>query len=61
MPCGAHVPYVIRRRPARRGADGAAVDRGLWTVIGEAYVHSVMFGELKLGEKEEGIRVFWLT
>ena len=38
VPFGAHVPYVIREEPSKK----------LWRLVGEAYVHGIMDGELDL-------------
>jgi hypothetical protein len=59
IPSGSHCPYVIRRsdkvlgglnQPNAQATNGADSGPGeAWELIGEAYVHGVMDGELDLG------------
>jgi hypothetical protein len=46
---GAKFPYVLRRQKVRKGkttAENESGDEELWELVGEAYVHGVMYGEL---------------
>ncbi|KAK4161240.1 heterokaryon incompatibility protein-domain-containing protein [Cladorrhinum sp. PSN259] len=45
IPSGSHCPYIIQR-------SGMVIDDSqTWTLLGEAYVHQIMDGELDLGKK----------
>lgn len=59
IPSGSHCPYVV-------GGHYVALERGLggrteeetWTLMGEAYVHGIMDGELNLRNKTSESRQF---
>jgi hypothetical protein len=61
IPSGSHCPYVISRTDQTAAATGSdrpshvppeathAKKNDGWELLGEAYVHSIMDGELELG------------
>ncbi|KAK0669287.1 heterokaryon incompatibility protein-domain-containing protein [Cercophora samala] len=46
IPSGSHCPYIIRKQAVPASASNA---EERWTLLGEAYVHGIMDGELELG------------
>lgn len=52
IPSGSHCPYVIRRNDT--------LDE-TWVLLGEAYVHGIMDGELDLGNKASESREFLIV
>lgn len=68
IPSGSHCPYVIRRAEASITSPGGSVlpaqadlsTTEEWQLLGEAYVHGIMDGELDLGNKKPEARRFWL-
>jgi hypothetical protein len=69
IPSGSHCPYVIRRSeagvtshsPLLSAQAAGSVDKEVWRLLGEAYVHGVMDGELDLGNKVADARKFRLV
>ncbi|KAL1839661.1 hypothetical protein VTJ49DRAFT_1271 [Mycothermus thermophilus] len=66
IPSGSHCPYVLRRVNAVPGSTVssdaiAEKDNEAWELLGEAYVHGIMDGELDLGNKEAEARKFRLV
>jgi hypothetical protein len=50
---GARFPYVLREKVLRDGElrlEDVAKDEELWELVGDAYVHGVMYGELFNGD-----------
>ncbi|VBB73882.1 Putative protein of unknown function [Podospora comata] len=52
IPSGSHCPYAIRKQPAPASVSDA---EERWILLGEAYVHGIMDGELELGKPTSGI------
>lgn len=59
VPCGGHVPYIIRPKRKERQTDQAVTEQQQWTLVGEAYVHGIMHGEL-LANRSDETRIIWL-
>lgn len=60
IPLGGHVPYVIKRTgPSRDVEEPAARSQaGNWRLLGEAYIHGIMDGELNLSSKPDSAEDF---
>jgi hypothetical protein len=56
IPSGDHCPYVIRITKAEVEIKGEA-----WNLLGEAYVHGIMDGELDFGNKDAEATKFKLV
>jgi hypothetical protein len=60
VPYGGHVPYIIRPKREERQTQQAVSEEQRWTLVGEAYVHGIMHGELKLANRTNETRTIWL-
>ncbi|KAK4184620.1 heterokaryon incompatibility protein-domain-containing protein [Podospora australis] len=59
IPSGAHCPYVIKKRDGRN-ADASSAE-SYSTLLGEAYVHGIMNGELQLDQRCNEEEKFYLV
>lgn len=63
MPLGGHVPYVIEDARLIRADRGKQATQRLateWKLLGEAYVHGIMDGELELSSHAEAVQDYQL-
>jgi hypothetical protein len=60
IPLGGHVPYVIKKTDLSGDAKEpeARPQAGNWRLLGEAYIHGIMDGELKLSSHPEAAEDF---
>lgn len=60
VPCGGHVPYIIRPKRGKGQTRQAVSEKQQWTLVGEAYVHGIMHGELNLANRTSEAWTIWL-
>jgi hypothetical protein len=60
VPWGGHVPYIIRPKRGKLQAGLVVSEEQQWTLVGEAYVHGIMQGELNLASRTDEARAIWL-
>jgi hypothetical protein len=61
VPWGGHVPYIIRPKRGKLQTRQAVSEEQQWTLVGEAYVHGIMHGELDLANRTDEARAIWLS